>query len=81
MGLTKYKLGDLLIRNPETNEDLKYDISHVRGVRNTKGIAGTKVDVSGRDLTKFLVVKPGGFIFNHRVHDRLGLGYNTSEEC
>lgn len=80
MALTKYKLNDLLIRNTEINEDLKYDISNVRGVRNTKGIANTKVDVSGRDLSKFLVVKPGGFIFNHRVHDRLGLGYNTSEE-
>lgn len=80
MALNKYKLNDLLIRNTEINKDIKYDISNVRGVRNTKGIASTKVDVSGRDLSKFLVVKPGGFIFNHRVHDRLGLGYNTSKE-
>lgn len=80
MALSKYKLGDLLIRNSEVNGDLKYGISNVRGVRNTKGIASTKVDVSGRDLSKFLVVKPGGFIFNHRVHDKLGLGYNISNE-
>ena len=80
MALTKYKLGDLLIRNTEVNQGLEYGISNVRGVRNTKGIASTKVDVSGRDLSKFLVVKPGGFIFNHRVHDKLGLGYNTSNE-
>lgn len=80
MALSKYRLGDLLIRNSAVNEDLKYGISNVRGVRNTKGISNTKVDVSGRDLRKFLVVKSGGFIFNHRVHDKLGLGYNRSDE-
>ena len=80
MGLTKYTLGELLDRNTECNEDLKYGISNVRGVLNTKGISDTKADVGDRDLSKFLVVKPGGFIFNHRVHDKLGLGYNTSND-
>ena len=80
MGLTKYSLGDLLERNTEYNEDLQFGISSVRGVLNTKGISDTKADVNGRDLSKFLVVRPGGFIFNHRVHDKLGLGYNTSNE-
>ena len=68
------------MRNSEENEDLIYGISDVRGVRNTKGISNTKIDVSGRNLKTFLVVRPGGFIFNHRVHDKLGLGYNTSAE-
>ncbi len=79
MDLKRYKLGQLLDRNTETNVDLVYGISDVRGVLNTKGISNTKVSVEDRDLTKFLVVRPGGFIFNHRVHDKLGLGYNTSE--
>ena len=80
MALTKYTLGELLDRNTEYNEQLKYGISSVRGVLNTKGIADTKVSVDERDLSKFLVVRPGGFIFNHRVHDKLGLGYNTSKD-
>ena len=80
MALNNYKLGDLLMRNSEENKDLIYGISDVRGVRNTKGISNTKIDVSGRNLKTFLVVRPGGFIFNHRVHDKLGLGYNTSAE-
>ena len=80
MGLTKYTLGDLLDRNTEFNDQLNYGISSVRGVLNTKGIADTKVSVDERDLSKFLVVRPGGFIFNHRVHDKLGLGYNTSDD-
>ncbi len=80
MALSKYCLGDLLDRNKETNENLEFGIANVRGVLNTKGISNTKVSVDDRDLSKFLVVRPGGFIFNHRVHDKLGLGYNTSDD-
>lgn len=80
MALTKYTLGDLIDRNNETNIDLKCGVEDVRGVLNTKGISSTKVSVEDRDLSKFLVVRPGGFIFNHRVHDKLGLGYNTSDD-
>lgn len=80
MALTKYTLGNLLDRNNETNLDLKYGVEDVRGVLNTKGISSTKANVDDRDLSKFLVVRPGGFIFNHRVHDKLGLGYNTSSD-
>lgn len=80
MALTKYTLGELLVRNAENNENLQYGVSDVRGVLNTKGISNTKADLNGRDLKKFLVVRPGGFVFNHRVHDKLGLGYNTTKE-
>lgn len=78
MALTKYILGDLLVRNTENNEGMQYNADNVRGVLNSKGISNTKVSVDGRDLSKFLVVRPGGFIFNHRVHDKLGLGYGIS---
>ena len=80
MALTKYVLGELLDRNTEYNDQLKFGTENVRGVLNTKGISDTRVSVDTRDLSKFLVVRPGGFIFNHRVHDKLGLGYNTSND-
>lgn len=80
MGLSNYKLGELLVRNTETNAEAAFGIENVRGLLNTKEISGTKVNVTNRDLTKFLVVRQDGFVFNHRVHDKLGLGYNTSEE-
>ncbi|HQM02233.1 MAG TPA: restriction endonuclease subunit S [Ruminococcus flavefaciens] len=81
MALTKYRLGKLLKRNELRNTELKYTVDDVRGVLNSKGISdSSKADLSGRDLSKFLVVKPGGFVFNHRIHDKLGLGYNTSEQ-
>ncbi len=80
MALTKYTLSDLLVRNSENNRALKYGAESVRGLLNTKGISNTKANIDGRDLKKFLIVRPGGFVFNHRVHDKLGLGYNTSNE-
>lgn len=80
MALTKYTLSELLVRNSENNEALKYGAESVRGLLNTKGISNTKANIDGRDLKKFLIVRPGGFVFNHRVHDKLGLGYNTSNE-
>lgn len=79
MALSKYRLGDLLVRNSEVNETLQYGATDVRGLLNSKGISNTKADIDKRDLSKFLVVRPGGFVFNHRVHDKLGLGYNTSK--
>lgn len=67
MSLSKYTLGELLVRNTETNAEATYGIGNVRGLLNTKEITTTKVNVDARDLSKFLVVRPGGFVFNHRV--------------
>lgn len=80
MALTKYMLGELLIRNTESNEELNYGAASVRGLLNIKGIANTKANIDNRDLRMFLIVRPSGFVFNHRVHNKLGLGYNTSNE-
>lgn len=80
MGLSRYTLGKLLVRNTECNIKNKFDADSVRGLLNSKGITNTKANIEGRDLKKFIVVRPGGFVFNHRVHDKLGLGYNTSDE-
>ena len=45
MALTKYTLGDLLVRNTENNEALQFGVENVRGVLNVKGISNTKVSV------------------------------------
>ncbi|MCQ2565792.1 MAG: restriction endonuclease subunit S [Clostridia bacterium] len=67
MALTKYKLGTLLGLLEHTNSDLKYGIDDVRGVNNLKQLMPTKADMNGRDLSKFQIVKPGEFVFNHRT--------------
>ena len=67
MGLSKYKLGSLIELREITNSNSQYDISAVRGVNNLKKLMSTKADLLDRDLTKFQVVFPGEFVFNHRT--------------
>lgn len=67
MGLTRVRLGELLTLVERPNADGIYGIDDVRGVNNLKLMIRTKADVSKRDFTKFQIVKPGEFFFNHRT--------------
>lgn len=67
MGLTNIKLGDLLTLVDRRNKDGHYGIDDVRGVNNQKLMIRTKADVSSRDFSKFQIVLPGEFFFNHRT--------------
>ena len=79
MGLTKYKLGELIELVLKTNSELRYGPDDVRGMTISKEIIPTKADVTGTDLSKFLVVSPGEFIYNPRTHGkRIGFGYNNT---
>lgn len=81
MGLTKYKLGELIELVLKTNSELRYGPDDVRGMTITKEIIPTKADVTGTDLSKFLVVSPGEFIYNPRTHgERIGFGYNNTDD-
>lgn len=80
MALTKYRLGDLLELTTETNSNNEYGADDVRGMTITKEIIPTKADVSNTDLSKFLVVHPGEFVFNPRTHGKkIGFGYNDTD--
>lgn len=80
MALTKYCLGDLLELITETNSNNEYGSSDVRGMTITKEIIPTKADVSNTDLSKFLIVHPGEFVFNPRTHGKkIGFGYNDTD--
>jgi len=81
MALSRYKLGDLIEHITDTNSDLIYGENDVMGMTITKEIIPTKADINGTDLSKFLVVKPGEFIYNPRTHGkRIGFGYNSSSK-
>ena len=81
MGLIKYKLGELIELVQDTNSELQYGSNDVRGMTITKEIIPTKADVSGTDLSKFLVVHHGEFIYNPRTHGkRIGFGYNNANK-
>ena len=67
MALTKCKLGIHIELHTVINSDLAFGIDDVRGVNNLKQLMATKADLNGRDLSKFQIVFPGDFVFNHRT--------------
>lgn len=79
MASTKCKLGSYIELRENTNADLSYGISDVRGVNNLKELMPTKADLNGRDLSKFQIVYPGEFVFNHRTSrngSKFSIAYN-----
>lgn len=81
MELTKFKLGQLLELCSNRNTDLVYGIDDVRGVNNLKQLMSTKADLNGRDLSKFQIVNPGEFVFNHRTSrngSKFSIAYNDN---
>lgn len=82
MGLTKYKLGELIELSEERNTEGLYGIEYVRGISNTKEIMPTKADVDEAVIKKFYIVRPGQFIYNPRttrMGDKVGLAYNDTD--
>lgn len=80
MALTKCKLGLFIELCEETNSDYTYGIEDVRGVNNLKFLMPTKADINGRDLSKFQIVRPGDFVFNHRTSrngGKFSIAYNN----
>ena len=67
MGLKKYKLGELIELVEETNSDQLFGPNDVRGISNMKEMMSTKANLNGRELSKFQIVRPGIFVFNHRT--------------
>lgn len=67
MGVKTDKLGKLIELVNETNSEEIFGSEDVRGISNLKEMMTTKADLNGRDLSKFYIVRPGVFVFNHRT--------------
>lgn len=83
MALTEYKLGEHIKLREETNAEMRYGVEDVRGVNNLKLLMPTKADITDRDLTKFQVVSPGDFVFNHRTSrngSKFSIAYNDGDK-
>lgn len=82
MGLIKGKLGQYIELREIRNTDLKYGAAYARGVNTSKKMMPTKADLNGRDLSKFQIVAPGEFFFNHRTSrngSKFSITYNNTE--
>ena len=83
MALMVCKLGDHIELREVVNSDLAFGTEYVCGVNNLKQLMPTKADINGRDLTKFQIVYPGEFVFNHRTSrngSKFSIAYNDGEE-
>lgn len=83
MALTKkHVLGNYVELCSNKNLDLIYGIEDVRGVNNQKQMMPTKANLNDRDLSKFQIVNPGDFVFNHRTSrngSKFSIAYNDGE--
>lgn len=82
MALIEGKLGNYIELRDIRNTDLRYGADRVRGVNTTKQMMPTRADLSARDLSKFQIVSPGEFVFNHRTSrngSKFSIAYNDSE--
>ena len=83
MALNKFKLGSLIELVTDNKNSLnRFGIESVRGVNNKKKMINTKADLTNRDMSKFQVVNPGEFVFNHRTSlngDKFSITYNYTE--
>ena len=82
MGLNKCILGKFIELRKTINDDLKFGVDDVRGVNNLKKLMPTKADLNGRDLSKFQIVSPDEFVFNHRTSrngSKFSIAYNDGE--
>lgn len=81
MTLTEHKLGEFIVLRDVRNSDLQYGANDVRGVNNLKMLMPTKADLAGRDLSKFQIVYPDEFVFNHRTSrngSKFSIAYNDT---
>lgn len=83
MGLSKYKLGELISLCDERNSDNKYTLSDVKGISIKKEFIETKADMAGVSLTPYILVRSDSFAYvtvTSRNGEKITLAHNTSKK-
>lgn len=81
MGLTKYKLGELIELTDERNNSNKFSVDSVKGISTEKAFIETKANMSGVSLDSYKVVNPNEFSYvpdTSRRGDKIALAYNNT---
>ena len=81
MGLTKYKLGELIERSTANNRDLKYSSDLIVGVNNEGVFSVPKGDPIDVDLQPYKIVHNGAFVYNPTRINLGSLAYRTEGMC
>ena len=82
MGLTKYKLGELIQLEDERNSDGRYTLDNVKGISIQKIFIETKADIKDVSLSPYILVKPDFFAYvtvTSRNGGKITLAHNDTE--
>lgn len=83
MGLTKYKLKDLLQLEDTRNTESEYSLEDVTGISIQKVFIETKANMEGVSLTPYIIVKPDFFVYvtvTSRNGERITLAHNDTDK-
>ncbi|WP_368488090.1 restriction endonuclease subunit S [Clostridium sp. BJN0013] len=83
MGLTKFKLGELIQLSTETNSELEYGVDDVRGISIKKMFIDTKADMTGVSLKPYSLVKPDSFAYvtiTSRNGEKISIAHNDTTD-
>ncbi len=81
MGLSKYKLGELIEQCDERNDELRYNIHDVKGISIQKNFIETKADMTNVSLKPYKLVKPDNFAYvtvTSRNGEKITLAHNDT---
>ena len=82
MGLSKYKLGDLIRLEDERNSKEIFTLDDVKGISIQKNFIETKADMEGVSLRPYILVKPDSFAYvtvTSRNGEKITLAHNDTE--
>ena len=83
MGLTKYKLGELISLCETKNDNLKYGIKDVKGISIQKEFIETKANMEGVSLKPYYLVQPDDFVYvavTSRNGEKITIAHNISDD-
>ena len=81
MGLSRYKLGELIEQCDVRNDELKYALEDVKGISIQKIFIETKADMKDVSLTPYKLVRPDNFAYvtvTSRNGEKITLAHNTT---
>lgn len=81
MGLSRYKLGELIEQCDARNNELKYTLKDVKGISIQKIFIETKADMKYVSLTPYKLVQPDNFAYvtvTSRNGEKITLAHNTT---
>ena len=83
MGLTKYKLGELVKQCDNRNSDESLAVDYVRGISTNKAFIETKANMDGVSIKTYKIVSEDEFAYvadTSRRGDKIAIAYNGNKE-